>query len=114
MSALPQSEPPRWPGQTSTQRRQSEQALVERAMERDRPLARLDGEIGAGDVTDEQRVAGEDRDRIAAAPGVAQEIRGVLGPVARRVAWPRSRAPPAAGTSRRRMLRAGTRPRPAR
>ena len=61
---------------------QRHQPLVQRAEDLGRALARLDREVGAGDVADEQRVAGQDRDRIAAAGGVAEQERGVLGPVA--------------------------------
>ena len=64
---------------------QRQQPLVQRAEDVGRALARLDREVGAGDVADEQRVAGQDRDRVAAAAGVAEQERGVLGPVAGRV-----------------------------
>ena len=48
-------------------------------------LPRLDREVGASDVADEERVAGQHRPRLAAAAGVAQEEAGVLGPVPGRV-----------------------------
>ena len=54
------------------------------------PCARLDREIGPGDVADEQRVAGQDGPGVASRGGVAQHKRGVLGAVARRVRSPRS------------------------
>ena len=61
---------------------QREQPLVQRAEDPGGALARLDREVGAGDVADEQRVAAQHRDRVAAALGVAQQEGGVLGPVA--------------------------------
>ena len=79
------SEPPRWPGQTSTSSGSAMQPLVQRAEDPGRALARLDREVGAGDVADEQRVAGQDGPGIAAAIGVAEQEGGVLGPVAGRV-----------------------------
>ena len=62
-----------------------QQALVQGAEHLGRTLARLDREVGPGDVADEQRVAAEQRPGGAAAAGVAQQEGGVLGPVAGRV-----------------------------
>ncbi len=45
----------------------------------------LDREVGAGDVADEQRVAGQHRPGLAAAGAIDEREGGVLGPVARRV-----------------------------
>ena len=64
---------------------QREQPLVQGAEDVGGALARLDREVGAGDVADEQAVAAQHRDRVAAALGVAQQEGGVLGPVAGRV-----------------------------
>ncbi len=62
-----------------------EEALVKRREELRRSPTGIDREIRAGDVADEQRVPGQDRDRIAAAGRVAEQERGVLGPVTGRV-----------------------------
>jgi hypothetical protein len=64
---------------------QGEQALVQRAEDPGGALARLDRQVRAGDVADEERVAAEDRNGVAAAAGIAQQEGGVLGPVPRRV-----------------------------
>ena len=50
-----------------------------------RALALLDRQVGARDVADEQRVAGQHRPGVAAAVSVAEQEGGVLGPVAGRV-----------------------------
>ena len=55
---------------------------MERAEDPGRALARLDREVGAGDVADEQRVPGEHGPGIPAAITVAEQERCVLGPVA--------------------------------
>ena len=82
IAALPQVEPPRCAGPDLDLVGERQQALVQRAVDLRRAVARLDREVGAGDVADEQRVAGEHRPGLAAAPGVAEQERGVLGPVA--------------------------------
>ena len=64
---------------------QRQQALVQGAEDVGGALARLDREVGAGDVADEERVAGQHRPGVAAAVGVAEQEGGVLGPVAGRV-----------------------------
>ncbi len=64
---------------------QGEQALVQGAEDAGGALARVHRQVGAGDVADEQRVAAQHRDRVAAALGVAQQERGVLGSVSGRV-----------------------------
>ena len=64
---------------------QREQPLVQRAEDAGGALARLDRQVGTGDVADEERVAAQHGDRVAAALGVAQQEGGVLGPVAGRV-----------------------------
>jgi hypothetical protein len=64
---------------------QRHEPLVQRAEDSGRALARLDRQIRAGDVADEQRVARQDRPRIAAAICVAKQEGGVLGPVTGRV-----------------------------
>ncbi len=46
---------------------QRQQPLVQRAEDVGGALARLDRQVGAGDVADEERVAGQHRDRVAAA-----------------------------------------------
>ena len=65
--------------------RELEQPVVERVVERGRPVARLDRQIRPGDVAHEQRVAAQQGDRPVAAAAVADEEGGVLGAVARRV-----------------------------
>ena len=59
--------------------------LVERAEDVVRALALVHREVGAGDVADEQRVAGQHRPRLVAALRVDQGERRVLGAMARRV-----------------------------
>ena len=93
---------------------QRQQPLVQRAEHVGGALARLDRQVGAGDVADEQRVAAQQRPGVAAAAGVAEQEGGVLGPVAGRVDRLDRRGRPAPASSRRRTARAGTRPRPAR
>ena len=58
---------------------------MQRAEDAAGALLLLDGEVGAGDVADEQRVAGQHGPRLVAARGVDQREGGVLGPVAGRV-----------------------------
>ena len=79
---LPQSEPPRWPGPDLGFLRQGHETIVQRAEDVDGALARLDRQIGPGDVADEERVAAQHRPGLVAAGGVAQQERGVLGPMA--------------------------------
>ena len=64
---------------------QAHELVVERVEDAARALLLVDGEVGAGDVADEQRVAGQDRPRLVAARGVDERERGVLGAVAGRV-----------------------------
>ena len=64
---------------------QGQQALVQGAEDVGGALARLDREVGAGDVADEEAVAAQHRPGIVAAAGVAQQEGGVLGAVAGRV-----------------------------
>ena len=92
MPELPQSEPPRCPGQTSTlSGRENSRSCRERKI-CSRALLGVDREVGPGDVADEQRVAGQHRPGIGAAAAVAQQEGRVLGPVAR--AWPPPRSSP--------------------
>ena len=62
-----------------------EQLALQRREDPARAVGLLDREVGPRDVVDEQGVAGQDRPRLLAAPGVDQRERGVLGTVARRV-----------------------------
>jgi hypothetical protein len=55
-----------------------EQALVEGPVDVRGPLLRLDRQIGAGDVADEQRVAAEEGPGLASPGAVAEQERGVL------------------------------------
>ena len=64
---------------------QRQQLVVQRAEDPPRALVLVHGEVGAGDVADEQRVTREDRPRLVAAPPIDQRERGVLGAVAWRV-----------------------------
>ncbi len=64
---------------------QAQQLLMQGAEYLARALGLLDREVGAGDVADEQAVAGEHRPRLRAAGGVDQRERGVLRAVARGV-----------------------------
>ena len=61
---------------------EGQQPLVQGAEDVRGPLARLDREVGPGDVADEQRVAAEQGPGGAVAAGVAEQEGGVLGPVA--------------------------------
>ena len=81
----PHSEPPRCAGPHLDVVGQREQLLVQRAEDAARALLLVDREVGARDVADEQRVAGQHRPRLVAARGVDQRERRVLGPVAGRV-----------------------------
>ena len=90
---------------------QRQQPLVQRVEHLRGALARLDRQVGAGDVADEERVAGEERPGRAAAARVAEQEAGVLGPVAggvdrldREVA---ERQLPAVGEGLVRVLRLG-------
>ena len=65
----PQSEPPRCPGQTSTSSGEFQQPPVQRAEHVGGALARFDRQVGAGDVADEERVAGKQRPGRPAAAG---------------------------------------------
>ncbi len=65
--------------------RQPQERVVQRAVDPPRALLLVDGQVGAGDVAHEQRVAGEDRPGLIAALGVHQREGGVLRPVAGRV-----------------------------
>ena len=99
------------PGPDLALARQRQQRVAQRAEHAPRALLLVDREVGAGDVADEQRVAGQDGPRLGAAGGVDQRERRVLGPVAGRVqrahdARCRARAP-----SRRRTARARSRAR---
>ena len=85
MPGPPQSDPPRWPGQTSTSSGERQELLVHRAEDAARAVLLLDREIRAGDVADEQRVAGQHRPGIVAAGGVDQRVGGVLRAVTGRV-----------------------------
>ena len=60
-------------------------AVVQRAEDRVGAVRRVDRQVRAGDVADEQRVAGQDGPGLVAAVGVDQREGGVLGPVAGRV-----------------------------
>ncbi len=51
-------------------------------------LPRRDGEVGAGSVADEERVAGEHQPRLVSSRAVDHRERAVLGPVPRRVKRP--------------------------
>ena len=62
-----------------------EQAVVKGAEYLSGPLTRLDPHVGARDVADEQRVAGEDGPCVAAAARVVEHEGGVLRAVAGRV-----------------------------
>jgi len=55
-----------------------------------RSLLLVDGQVGAGDVADEQRVAAEHRPRLRTAGRVGERERGVLRAVTRRVQGPHS------------------------
>ena len=61
---------------------EGQQPLVQGPEHLGGPFARLDREVGQGDVADEQRVAAEHRPGGAVAAGVAEQEGGVLGPVA--------------------------------
>ena len=95
-------------------RRQREQLVAQRAEDPARALGLLDREVGARDVVDEQRVAGQDRPRPLAARGVDERERRVLGPVAGRVQRAHDAARRARAPSRRRTARARSRARRAR
>ena len=84
MPELPQSEPPRCPGQTSTCPAARTGARAASGRSPPRPRA-LDRQVRPGHVADEQRVAGQHGPGIAAAAAVAEEEGGVLGAVAGRV-----------------------------
>ena len=56
---------------------------VERSEELTRTLLGLDREVGTCDVADEERVAGDDQPGLFAARSVGDDVRRVLGPVAR-------------------------------
>ena len=62
-----------------------QQRVVERAEDVARALRLVHGEIRAGDVADEQRVAGQDGPRLVAAGRVGEREGRVLGPVPGRV-----------------------------
>jgi hypothetical protein len=64
---------------------QLQEALVQGAEDVGGALARLDREVGTGDVADEEAVAGQRCPGVVAAGRVTQEKGGVLGPVAGRV-----------------------------
>jgi len=68
--------------------REAEQGVVERVKDAGGALALLDGEIGASDVADEQRVAAQHRPGLRAACGVDQSERGVLRSMPGRVQRP--------------------------
>ena len=59
-----------------------QQPVVQRVEHLRGAFARLDRQVGAGDVADEEGVAGEERPGRAAAARVAEQEAGVLGPVA--------------------------------
>ena len=61
---------------------QRQQPVVQRVEHLRGAFARLDRQVGAGDVADEERVAGEERPGGAAAARVGEQEAGVLGPVA--------------------------------
>ena len=60
----PQSEPPRWPGQTSTPSSSDRSRSCSEWKIAARPLLLVDRQVGPRDVADEQRVAGEHRPRL--------------------------------------------------
>ena len=62
--------------------------VVERVEDAARALLLVDGEIGAGDIADEERVAREHRPGLVRAGRVDERERGVLGAVPRRVKRP--------------------------
>ena len=72
---------------------QREQLLAQRAEDALRALGLVDGQVGARDVADEQRVAGQHRPRLRPARGVDQREGRVLGPVAGRVQGAHDDAP---------------------
>ena len=65
--------------------REAEQPLVQRTEDAARPLARIDGEVGPGDIAREERVAAQKRPGLVASRRVMEEERGVLGPMSGRV-----------------------------
>jgi hypothetical protein len=81
----PHIEPPRVPGPDLDVAAQRQQLLTQRPEDAACALGLLDREVGPRDIADEQRVAGQDRPRLLAAPQVEQRERRVLGPVAGRV-----------------------------
>jgi hypothetical protein len=62
-----------------------EELVVERVKDAASALFLVDRKVGAGDVADEQRVAGQHRPRLVAARGVDERERGVLGAAPGRV-----------------------------
>ena len=64
---------------------QPQQRARQRPEDVARALGLLDRQVGPRHVTDEQRVAGQHRPRLLAAPPVDQREGRVLGPVAGRV-----------------------------
>ena len=69
MPGPPHSEPPRCAGPDLGVGRQGQQAVVQAVEDRMRALALVHGEVGAGDVADEQRVARQHRPGLLAARG---------------------------------------------
>ena len=62
-----------------------EQLAVQRRMDPAGAVLLVHGEVGAGDVADEQAVAAQHRPRLRPPRAVDQRERGVLGPMPRRV-----------------------------
>ncbi len=60
------------------------QETLQRLVEPARALLLVDGEIGPGDVADEERVPGDDEPRLVSPAFVRDEVGGVLGPMAGR------------------------------
>jgi hypothetical protein len=67
---------------------QRQQRPVQRPEDPARAVGLLDRQVGPRDVADEQRVAGQHRPRLVAAPPIDERERGVLGPVPGRVERP--------------------------
>ena len=81
MLAPPQSEPPMCPGLTSTKSSSSSE-LAHGPEEAPGTLLGLDGEVGAGQIADEERVPGEEHPGLLGTTGVLYEEREVLGTMA--------------------------------
>ena len=84
LMALPQSDPATWPGIDLDAVGQLEQAL-QRVEDGLGSLSRLDGEIRASGVADEEGIAGEHQPRLVGPRVVDHREAAVLRPVPRRV-----------------------------